>query len=296
MNTALAPTPRRGRGKSAASTLLIMAAYNILDEIQPASVRAVCYRLFTQQLIRDMSKNSTNRVGSLLTYAREHGLLPWQWIADDTRAIDRPSTWDSPVEILESAIQSFRRDWWEQQPVRIVLASEKSTVAGTVKPITQRYGVGFLSLHGYSSATLVNDLAALSLEDSRPLILLYIGDWDPSGLDMSERDLPGRLQRYGGRVTVERIALTAADVADPRLPSFDAESKANDARYAWFTRTYGPRCWELDALSPVTLRDRVDQRIRSMIDVEAWNRCGKVEQAERDSLRDVVGAWKAAQS
>jgi hypothetical protein len=283
---------RRGRGKSAQNLELIGAARSILAEIQPASVRAVCYRLFTAGLIPTMSKNATNRVGSQLTWAREQGIIPWAWIADDTRTIDRPATWDSPADLLEAATSQYRRDWWQQQPARVILCSEKSTVAGTVKPVTQRFGVGFLSLHGYSSATLVNDLADLSVEDARPLTLLYIGDWDPSGLDMSERDLPGRLARYGGLATVERIALTAADVADPRLPSFEAESKAKDARFAWFTARYGRRCWELDALSPVILRDRVEQRIRSMIDPEAWNRCQRVEQAERDTLHEIVGAWQ----
>jgi len=284
--------PRRGRGKSAQNLELIDAARAILAEIQPASVRAVCYRLFTAGLIPDMSKNATNRVGSQLTWAREQGRIPWSWISDDTRHIARPNTWDSPSDLLDAAARQYRRDWWSQQFERVLLCSEKSTVSGTVRPVTETYGVGFLSLHGYSSATLVNDLADLSVEDARPLTLLYLGDWDPSGLDMSERDLPGRLARYGGLATVERIALTPADVADPTLPGFEAESKAKDARFAWFTARYGRRCWELDALSPVTLRDRVEQRIRSMIDPEAWNRCQRVEQAERETLREIVGAWK----
>ncbi len=35
---------RKGRGKSKASLQLIDAAIRILEEIQPASVRAVCWR------------------------------------------------------------------------------------------------------------------------------------------------------------------------------------------------------------------------------------------------------------
>jgi len=293
--TALIAT-RRGRGKSAQNLELIDAARAILAEIQPASVRAVCYRLFTAGLIPDMSKNSTNRVGSQLTWAREQGAIPWSWISDDTRHIARPNTWDSPGDLLDAAARQYRRDWWSQQFGRVLLCSEKSTVSGTVRPVTETYGVGFLSLHGYSSATLVNVLADLSVEDARPLILLYIGDWDPSGLDMSERDLPNRLDRYGGLAQVERIALTAEDVADPTLPSFAAESKSQDARYAWFSATYGRRCWELDALSPVVLRERVEQRIRSLIDWAAWKRCQRVEAAERTSLLEIVGAWKAGRS
>ena len=50
------------RGKSRRSWELIGASYRILEEIHPATVRAVCYRLFTMGFIPDMSKNSTNRV------------------------------------------------------------------------------------------------------------------------------------------------------------------------------------------------------------------------------------------
>ncbi len=57
-----------GRGKSQASKQLIEAAYEILNEIQPASVRAVCYRLFTAGLIDSMSKSNTNRVSTQLVY------------------------------------------------------------------------------------------------------------------------------------------------------------------------------------------------------------------------------------
>jgi len=41
-----------GRGKSAKSLALIDACYEILQEIQPATVRAVCYQLFIRTLPR----------------------------------------------------------------------------------------------------------------------------------------------------------------------------------------------------------------------------------------------------
>jgi len=288
----IADTPRRGRGKAQKSLDLIDAAYRILSEIQPASVRAVCYRLFTAKLIESMEKRCTNSVGTQLVWARENGVIPWEWIVDGTRSIERPATWDSPDQLLRACARQYRQDWWKQQQVQLLLCSEKSTVEGTVKPVTDRYGVGFLSLHGYSSATSAHDVAELSMEDERPLIVLYTGDWDPSGLDMSERDLPGRFDRYGGLVEIRRIALTAEDIADPTLPDHPAESKRKDPRYPWFARTYGRQCWELDALNPNVLRARVEATIREYIDWSEWERCAKVEDAERDSILEVVGAWK----
>lgn len=291
----IAATPRRSRGKARKSLELIEAAYRILSEIRPASVRALCYRLFTEGRIPDMSKGSTNAVGAQLTWAREHDIIPWEWIVDGTRAIERPTTWDSPDQLLRAAARQYRQDWWKQQQVQLLLCSEKSTVEGTVKPITDQYGVGFLSLHGYSSATSAHDVAELSLYSTRPLVVLYIGDWDPSGMHMSGRDLPSRLDRYGGIVEIKRIALTAEDIADPRLPSFGADTKRKDPRYGWFVGRYRRRCWELDALNPNTLRSRVEAAIRAYIDWPEWERCAKVEEAERASILDVVGAWKERQ-
>ena len=290
----IATPPRRGRGKARKNLELIGAAYRILSEIQPASVRAVCYRLFAEGLIPNMSKGSTDRVSTQLTWAREQDMIPWEWIADATRTIHRPPSWDSPDQLLRAAARQYRRDWWEQQDVRVLLCSEKSTVEGTVRPVTDRYGVGFLSLHGYSSTTSAHHVAELSAEDPRPLLLLYIGDWDPSGMDMSERDLPKRIDRYGGLAEVERIALTAGDIADPALTSFSAHDKRKDARYPWFVHQYGVRCWELDTLNPNTLRERVEQRIGALIDWDEWDRCARTEEEERATFMDVIARWKEA--
>ena len=74
-----------GRGNAKQSDRLIVAAHRILKDIHPASVRAVCYKLFTERLIPSMAKKETDRVSKLLTRAREYNLIPWDWIVDETR-------------------------------------------------------------------------------------------------------------------------------------------------------------------------------------------------------------------
>ena len=106
---------------------------------------------------------------------------------------------------------------------------------------------------------------------------------------MSEVDLPERIKRYGGAVTITRIALTRVDCGG--LPSFDVETKSRDPRHAWFKRNYGARCWELDAMNPNDLRQRLRDEIVRRIDVDAWNHCQAVEDAERESLNEYVQAW-----
>jgi hypothetical protein len=147
-------------------------------------------------------------------------------------------------------------------------------------------------MHGFGSATILNDVS--QSDDDRPLIILYIGDFDPSGLWMSEHDIPERLSRYGGNhISIERIALLRKDcVALGRKPAFNVKEKTKDSRTPWFRKTYGQLCWELDAMDPRDLRDRVEQEIVKHIEPEAWERCRIVDEAERESLRDFLSRWK----
>lgn len=100
----------------------------------------------------------------------------------------------------------------------------------------------------------------------RPLEILYIGDYDPSGMHMSDVDLPGRLERYGGDAKITRIALTEEVCTSGELPGFALETKTKDPRHDWFKQRYGSRCWELDAMNPNDLRDRLREEILDRID------------------------------
>jgi hypothetical protein len=122
--------------------------------------------------------------------------------------------------------------------------------------------------------------------------VLYIGDFDPSGLFMSERDLPHRLAEYGGdHVELRRIALMSDQTAD--LPSFSASDKRKDPRYPWFVDRYGTRCWEIDAMDPRDLRECTELAIKELIEPKAWARCETVNAAELESLQTILSSWNA---
>ncbi|OGA72974.1 MAG: hypothetical protein A3G81_22520 [Betaproteobacteria bacterium RIFCSPLOWO2_12_FULL_65_14] len=283
-------TARRGRGKAQKTLALIAAAARILEEIQPASIRAVCYRLFTEGLIKSMEKSNTNTVSRLLVGAREDGEIPWGWVVDETRVAESIATWENPTEIIEATVRDYRKNYWTDQPEWVEVWSEKGTIRGTLAPVLDKYGVTFRVMHGYGSATALNDIADQTKRSDKLLTVLYVGDWDPSGLHMSEVDLPDRLNRYGADVNIFRVALDDEHVG-PRLPSFEVESKSKDPRYAWYSKRYGRKCWELDALSPVILRDRIELEITSRLDREIWRRAIEVEAVERESMQSFLSKW-----
>ena len=146
--------PPRMRGMAQASLDLIEAMHEIAEAAQPITGRGVGYKLFTAGLIPSMATKEMRRVYRLLKEARERGIIPWDWIVDETREIEhRIASWADPEEYLRVVSRSYRRDFWQQQPTRVEVWSEKGTVRGVLAPVLDEYGVGFRVLHGFSGAT-----------------------------------------------------------------------------------------------------------------------------------------------
>ena len=294
---------KRGeRGRSQSTKDLIQVSREIIEERAPIGVRGIAYVLFAvHNLIPDMSKQSTDKVSRLITDMREEGLVAWSAIVDESRTIESEPGWENPAECFEVFAQSYRRDFWRDSAYRVIVISEKATVSGLLRPVIDRWGVSYFPAHGFNSATRVKELVEEMNSDPRRYICLYCGDWDPSGMWMSEQDwfitgsdsrYPGstersnRLIRYGAdpkRFTWSRIALTQEDL--PGLPSFPAEEKKADPRYKWFIQNYGNRAFEIDALDPRVFRDRVEMHIKRYINPGAWQRHIVVEAAQRQSTR-----------
>jgi hypothetical protein len=285
---------KKGRGMAKQSLTLMDAMHVAAKKSQPITGRGIGYKLFVAGLIASMRTNDMQTVYRLLKLAREKGFIPWEWIVDETRGLERVATWDDPEEYARQAAIMYRRDFWNQQPCRVQLWSEKGTVRGVLKPVLDKYAVGFNPVHGFDSATDAYNTAQDN--DGRPLNVLYVGDVDCSGSYMSEVDLPKRLAEYGGHhVTIKRIALTTEQIDN--LPAttregFPASDKNKDPRYKWFRANHGERCWELDAMDPNDLRDCVEKAILEHIDPVAWARCELVNKAELESLGSVLSTWK----
>lgn len=283
-----------GRGKAKKSLDLIDASIRILREIHPATVRAVCYRLFVEGLIPSVEKPNTSRVSRELVYARENDLIPWEWIVDETRRPESVSTWRDPQELFHACARQYRRDYWAEQSEWIELWSEKGTVRGTLAPVLDEFGITFRVMHGYGSATALHDIAAMVQHAEKALTVLYVGDRDPSGMHMSEIDLPDRLERYAADmncINIFRVAIAEEDVIGTDVPSFPATDKTADGRYQWYVDRYGPRCWELDALSPPILRQRIQDEIEDRLDLDSWEHAIAIEAVEKKSLTDYLAAY-----
>jgi hypothetical protein len=99
------------------------------------------------------------------------------------------------------------------------------------------------------------------------------------------------------RLRIKRVALTKADTrALGEGSRFPASDKKDDPRYSWFVSNHGNWCWELDAMAPNTLRDRLERAIRAELDLEVWDRYVAVEVVERKEIAATCQVWKGIKS
>jgi hypothetical protein len=164
-----------------------------------------------------------------------------------------PPFWDNPAEILDAAYQQWRLDRTEGQPFTLCLGVEKR---GIVQQLSAWFGnetgMPILPLGGYEGVDFENKVVELVRRYERPCVVLYAGDFDPSGEDIV-RNFQHQLNALTSLVSVRRVALTSAQVDEYALP--EMLGKTTDSRANGFTARHGRLCQvELDALSPDILR------------------------------------------
>lgn len=234
------------------------------------TVRQLYYQLVARNYIPN-TVQSYDRTVALLTNARMAGLIDWDAIEDRTRGVIENQHWDSGSDILDAAARSYREDLWSTQESRVAVVVEKEALAGVLERTCRKWDVALLPARGYPSATTLREFAkARIIGACQQIVILHLGDHDPSGIDMS-RDLEERLDifsRHCGGFEFHRIALNMDQVAELNPPPNPA--KVTDSRYGAYRSKYGVNSWELDALSPSYLDKLVEKHITEHIDFDLW--------------------------
>ena len=161
-----------------------------------------------------------------------------------------------------------------------------------LSPITQKYHIYFGVNKGYSSASTMYALAKRIdkkiTDENKTAIILYLGDHDPSGLDMV-RDIHTRVCEFlrlnedNDFFTTLQLALNQEQIKQYNPPPNPA--KITDPRAKWYLRKYGNKSWELDALEPEILMDIAEKGILKFLDLEKYQQWINREAKESKALR-----------
>jgi len=277
---------------------LIDTANNILTEYKNQGYRLSLRQLYYQLVARDFIENSLRsykRIGDLISNARLAGLVDWEMIEDRGRKVSYPSHWKNPAEIVVTAARSFRLDHWEGQDRYVEVMVEKDALSGILEPVCRKLDIRFTANKGYSSSSAMYEAAeriTLSNNAQKEIYLLYLGDHDPSGIDMT-RDIKDRLALFTYEkfyIETTRLALNYDQVEQWNPPENPA--KENDSRYQVYLEQFGVSSWELDAVEPATLASLVENHVKGLIDPDIWDEVETRQEKMREELMTFAVNYK----
>ena len=80
-------------------------------------------------------------------------------IADNTRWMRKPDSYDSLVQALDDVKRHCRRDLWSNQDTYVEVWTEKDAIAGVLYEVTAKWDVPLMVTRGYSSITFLHEAA-----------------------------------------------------------------------------------------------------------------------------------------
>lgn len=251
----------------------------------PLTLRQVYYRLVAG-LVLPNTRNAYSNLSSHLVNARLAGIVDDSRIVDRARQTLRVSCWEDLAAFLQAVRRSYRREKWTRQSFHVEVWCEKDAVAGVLEPVTDEYEVLLFPCRGYDSYSALKEAGERLRRVDRPTVVLYLGDFDPSGLDM-RRDLRDRLTRdFGVTFDLQVIGLTEEQITQYALPPNPV--KLTDSRARGYIQRHGRDVWELDALPPDVLQALVRTHVESFLDKSAFEREQVQERAEQQRLEVLI--------
>lgn len=266
----------------------------VIESYQSQGIQLTLRQLYYQLVAADLITNSLkeySKLSNLLTDARYAGLVDWESIEDRIRKPSLPQTFEDAKELLRAAVHSYKLDLWEDQDNYVELYTEKDALSSILAPIANKYRIPFSVNRGYSSASSMYDAAQRFKEHhDKQCVLLYLGDHDPSGLDMV-RDIGARLFEFGAEVNVHHIALTFEQIKQYEPPPNPA--KFSDPRAKAYVAEHGRTSWEVDALKPQVMIKLVSKSIEEYIDEDKKDAVLKREKMETEAIEEFADTFEA---
>ena len=286
---------------------------SIIREYQNQGYVLTLRQLYYQLVSRDIIPNKLPeyaKVSKLLKEGRMAGIVDWDAIEDRLRQPYTPSAWETAKDILSATISQFQVPRMKGQSNYLEVWVEKDALSGVLKRVTSKYHVPILVNRGYSSASAMYDSYNRfkeAIENKQRVTILYLGDYDPSGIDMI-RDIRDRITEFMAgssevedlwnededysldtiesfiedRFTIKPIALTLEQIQEYNPPPNPA--KITDPRSGKFIAELGKTSWEVDALKPEVLHSLLEDEIQYLIDMDLYNERVEMEQEQKDIL------------
>jgi hypothetical protein len=270
----------------------------------PVTVRQLYYRAEVEGLPGiEKTEDGYNKVQRQVLELRRAGRLPYANIADLTRCLRKPQTYDSVEQALQSTAQLYRKALWRESDYYLEIWCEKDALAGVIHPVTAEYDVPLMVSRGFASETFCYEAVAAREGDRRAYHVWYLGDFDRSGCTAAT-SLREKLMRFGEEMMGVDIAFRQLAIEEGDINGCDAAAMMALVNLNGITKWLPARehkrklpadkAWphsyaiELDAIEPDDLRRMVHEVINAYLPPDQLEILKTAEQSERELIACLV--------
>lgn len=255
----------------------------VLSEDHPQSVRHVFYRMTDPRLPEPVEKSDRGyrHVQDRCVKLRRAGEIPYHWIADMSRRGYFTNTYQGAADFLRRMRGLYRADLWRDAEYRCEVWVESRSIASVLMAECKELAVDLFPCGGFSSLSFIHEAAEQNnrLDDDRPLVIIYVGDYDPAGvlIDQSlEREMRQHL-RPDIELTFDRLAINERQIETFNLPT--KPRKAGDRRSLHIAETV-----EAEAMPAHILRKLLRYQIEYLLPPDALAVAKVAEKSEREQI------------
>lgn len=264
----------------------------VLSEDHLQSVRHVYYRMTDPRLQEPVEKteNGYDLVQRRILVLRRSGVVPYDWISDATRRGYLLNTFSSAGDFVARMNGLYRADLLKGCSTYVKVWAESRSIAGVIQNDCEELTVKLYTSGGFTSATLAFQAAEnINAESNgRAVQILYIGDYDQSGLliDRSiESEMRSHLdddvEMYFDRIAINEEQIEAWDMTIK--PRKETDTRSPQVKYTV----------EAEAMPASVLRGLLRDRIEVLLPPDALHVAKVAEEYERAYLRRMAMIMKA---
>jgi len=262
-------------------------AVEVLGEYSSGiTLRQLHYRLVALGMTNDV--NHYKRVIGAMTVSRWDRTVSMDSFIDRERAMYGKTECEEKLledEIatgktqIEAWINSYGLNRWSNQENYIEVWIEKKALQGVFERPCLFADVGLAPCKGYPSITFLSEASHRFInarDNDKNLIILYFGDYDPSGEDIPH-SIKRNFNKFGVDIDIKRIALNPDQIKKMRLPG--VPPKSGDSR----TKNWaGDAVVECDAVEPKTLSKMCKEAIEKYFDETLYDELKEKEEEEKE--------------
>ena len=169
--------PNTARGRMQRLVLQVQLEHEAAGEL-PTSGRFVFYEMETAALVRKSSRGESRRgsgddpreqeVTDALIWLRDKGLVPWTWIADETRQLHEWEHAPTVAEFVRASVDIARVNPWPGEPPLMLV--ESRSLGGVLRAMTSEYLCSIAATNGQVGGFLHTEVAPILQRTDRVVL------------------------------------------------------------------------------------------------------------------------------